>query len=311
MPLLKKDDIAPERPVIIVIYAPPGVGKTSLANTAKKPILIDCDRGFDRAAIRAESTILASTWEDVLADEAVIKEHKTVIIDTAKSMLDDFLSIYVCNMDYKLKKNKLKMYGEIGDVFKGFVNRRRAENVDIVFVCHAKEEKDGDITKVFPDVTGQSKDLLLRIADQVGYMQKMNGKRVISFDPTETHIGKNVAEIPTTTIPDRNDPKFLSFMDGIINNVRDGIKNKTEEQRQALARIEEAKDAISALTRCEEAEEILKKLNEMPSIQQKPLKMLLLGKCKTLNIVFDKENGKFKLEEPNLEKPNLEESTQK
>ena len=34
MAIIKKEEAFPKRPVIAVIYSPPGVGKTSLANTS-------------------------------------------------------------------------------------------------------------------------------------------------------------------------------------------------------------------------------------------------------------------------------------
>lgn len=45
MPIVKKNDVLPERPVIIILYGVPGSGKTSVATTADNPLLIDCDRG--------------------------------------------------------------------------------------------------------------------------------------------------------------------------------------------------------------------------------------------------------------------------
>ena len=122
MALIKKTDVAPERPVIILIYGVPGVGKTSIANTAKNPILIDTDRGFDRAYNRVD-TIVARSWDDVLADEGCIKDYSTVVTDTAKSVLDDFLIEYVERRDYKLKTNKQKMFGAIGEEFKNFIDQ--------------------------------------------------------------------------------------------------------------------------------------------------------------------------------------------
>ena len=34
MPIVKKNDVLPERPVVIVLYGVPGSGKTSVATTA-------------------------------------------------------------------------------------------------------------------------------------------------------------------------------------------------------------------------------------------------------------------------------------
>lgn len=39
MPIVKKNDVLPERPVIIVLYGVPGSGKTSVATTADNPLL--------------------------------------------------------------------------------------------------------------------------------------------------------------------------------------------------------------------------------------------------------------------------------
>ena len=55
MPIIKKNDVTPERPVIIVLYGTPGSGKTSVATTAENPIVIDTDRGYDRAVQRVDT----------------------------------------------------------------------------------------------------------------------------------------------------------------------------------------------------------------------------------------------------------------
>lgn len=309
MPIIRKEEAAPERPIIILIYGEPGSGKTSLANTANEVVMLDLDRGYDRSCVRVD-TIVASKWEDILNDENELKNYKTVSIDTVRASLDDFLVDYVCNKDYKLKANKQRMYGVLGEEFKAFVNRRRSEGADLIFVAHDKEDAGKDIIRHSPDITGQSKNLLLRIADQVGYIHMQNGKRVISFDPTEEYTGKNVAEIPPTEIPDKNDPAYQTFMAGIIRQIKEKIQTISEGQRITLAKIAEAKDSIELITEPSQADDILKNLNEMPTVQQKPLKVLLLGKCKTLNIAFDKESGKFKLEGLNQEESNQEKHTQ-
>lgn len=292
MTIVKKSESFPKRPVIILLYGSPGVGKTSLFNTSENPILLDCDRGGDRA-INRQDTIIAAKWNDVLADESEIKNYSTLGIDTAKSVLDDFLMTYVAEQDYKLKTNKLKAYGAIGDEFKLFINRRRNEQIDIVVIAHAKEEKDGDSTKFSPDVTGGSKDLLLRIADQVGYVYMANNKRTINFDPTDKTVGKNVARLPIMEIPDETDPKFKTFMAEIIESVKDSIQAMSEDQKDAMALIEKVTGLIEAINTLDDAQLCADEIATLPKAQKIGFRNSFSAKLASVNIQFNKVTSKF------------------
>lgn len=292
MPIIKKEDQFPERPVVTVLYGSPGVGKTSLANTANSPMLIDCDRGADRAANRAD-TIMAASWDDVLKEEGELKNYKTVIIDTAKAVLDDYLTIYVVKQDYKLGKNKLKMYGEIGEQFKAFVNRCRSLDIDIIIIAHAKEDKDGDTTKYYPDVTGQSKDLILRIADQVGYVSMVNNKRVVSFEPTDNRVGKNVAKLEDIEIPDSTDANFETFMANIIQKVKDSIQELSKEQKEALEKAKIVQEKIAKAGNAEQMNSLLSEVNELPLKLQTPVKNAMLSRGNEIGLQINKKTKTF------------------
>lgn len=292
MTIVRKDQAFPERPVIIVLYGYAGVGKTSVANTAANPILLDCDRGADRSIFRPD-TIVASNWDEVLKDEAEIKSYSTLEIDTAKSVLDDFLMTHVINADYKLKTNKLKAYGAIADEFKLFINRRRNEVLDIVIIAHAKEEKDGDNVRISPDVTGGSKDLLLRIADQVGFMYMANNERTITFNPTDRTIGKNVARLPILTVPDETDPAFKTFMADIITRVKGSIQSLTEEQKNLIIRIEGVQNLMNELKTPADAETISAEIGKLPKAQQVAFRSSLKSKLTEIGVVYDNKTKKF------------------
>lgn len=297
MTIIRKTDSFPKRPVIILLYGSPGVGKTSLFNTSENPILVDCDRGADRSIFR-QDTIVASNWKDVLSDESEIKNYSTVGIDTAKSVLDDFLMTYVIEQDYKLKTNKLKAYGAIGDEFKLFINRRRNEQIDIVVIAHAKEEKDGDISRFSPDVTGGSKDLLLRIADQVGYVYMQNNKRTINFDPTDRTVGKNVARLPILEVPDETDPKFSTFMASIIDSVKTSIHEAGESQKKAIEEINKVQELIMNISTPEEAQVASDQIAILPKSQKIGFRSVFSAKLKEVNIKFNKDSNSFEYDSP-------------
>ena len=292
MPIIKKNDVMTERPVIIVLYGTPGTGKTSLANTSKNPILIDTDRGSDRASNRVD-TLMASKWIDIDNEKEAIKTYDTVVIDTAKSLLDDYLSDYVVSQNYKLKSNGLKRFGEMAEKFKEFVNFLRQNSSDIIFVCHDKETAEGDVIKHSPECTGQSKDLLLRIADQVGYVTMVNGQRTIVFDPTDTTVGKNVAQIPPMRIPDTASVDFQNCMADIIDRVKKSLVNKSEAQKAAQAQLEEATAMLNNAKTVEDANELISISNNLPKPMQTAFKKKVAKEMEAKGFIYSIKEGKF------------------
>ena len=269
MPIVKKTDVLPERPVIIVLYGVPGSGKTSVATTAENPLLIDCDRGSDRAVQRCD-TIIASKWQDIDSERQSMKGYKTIVIDTAKSMLDDYLSQYVIECDYKLKINGLKRFGKMADDFKDFVNFLRSNNSDIVFICHDKENQDGDVIKHSPDCTGQSKDLLIRIADQVGYVFIQNNQRCITFNPQDNYVGKNVAGLGLIHIPQYGTSEFETCMGDIIKNVKTSMQKRNEEQNAAHKLVSELRKQLGEAETEEDIVALIESMKELPKSLQGP-----------------------------------------
>lgn len=294
MPIIKKEEPLKERPVILVFYGGPGLGKTSLFNTTKDPILLDFDRGVDRSLNR-QTTLAPLDWEEVIKEDqaGTFKNYKTIGIDTAKAALDDFLMTYVRKIDPKNRVNKLAAYGAIGDEFKQFINARRTEAADIVIIAHSKEEKDGDLTKIWPDVTGQSYQLLLRIADQVGYVYTKNNKRMIQFEPTDATKGKNVAKIPETEIPDFSSPEYKTFLGDMIERVRKSLAQQTEAQREAEALVAQYMEEIQKSETPENLTELLGKVNELPVYFGAPLKKLIGEAAAAKKYVVNKELRRF------------------
>lgn len=292
MAIIKKNDATPERPVIIVLYGTPGTGKTSVSTTAENPILIDTDRGFDRAVQRVD-TLMATCWNDIAVDLNSLKDYKTIVVDTAKAMLDDYLSAYAVSQDPKLAHNSLKRFGRMADDFKLFVNTIRSYGADLIFICHDKEEKDGDNFKHSPDCTGQSKDLLIRIADQVGYVCKENGKRVIKFEPQDNFLGKNVAKLDTKEIPECTSEDFPTFMGDIITDVKKAIQSKSDAQKEANQLLSTLREGLDGALNPEDFDACLEARTQLPPAFQKPFAAEVNKKAVAKGYTFDKKEKKY------------------
>ena len=297
MPIIKVNDVTPERPIVIVLYGVPGSGKTSLATTAENPIVIDTDRGYDRAVQRVD-TLTAQKWQDIDSERETIKQYKTVVIDTAKAMLDDYLSAYIIEQNYKMKTNALKRFGQMADEFQQFVNFLRSNGSDVIFICHDKETQEGDVVKHAPNCTGQSKDLLIRIADQVGYVSIQNKQRVITFEPLDNYVGKNVAQLDTIAIPNAPSKEFDTCMADIIKNVKSAIQSKSEAQRKAKEHLEELRAKVAEIEKLEDIDSILELSKELPPVMKVPFFTELKKSLADKGFSFDSKTKKFVKDEP-------------
>lgn len=296
MAIIRKNEVTPERPIIMVLYGVPGSGKTSVATTAENPLLIDTDRGYDRAVQRCEATLVANNWHDIDNEREAMKGFKTIVVDTAKAMLDDFLSAFAIEKNFKLKTNTLKRFGQMGEDFKDFVNFLRSNGSDIIFICHDKEVQDGDFIKHSPDCTGQSKDLLVRIADQVGYISIINNKRTITFSSTDNYVLKNVGEIPTQVIPNYGTKEFDTFMAGIIKQVKTALLHKSEAQVKAQEQLRKCRETLASVKTDDDISGVLNLAKELPMLFKRPF---MEEMKKTLD--YNEEKKEFHIKDNNDE----------
>jgi hypothetical protein len=278
--------------VVIALYGEPGSAKTTLGNTADKPLILDFDRGVSRSFYR-QDTLIMNGWEDVLTEEkaGTFKHYKTIVVDTAKAALDDFLMVWVVQQDFKLQKNKLQAYGAIGDEFKRFLNTCRSIGADVIIIAHAK--KDDDTKRSIPDVTGQSYQLILRVADQVGYVSFVNNQRNIQWTPTDLTIGKNTANLPMMPVPDKTDPSLKSFMSEVIASVKKSIVSMSEAQREALEKSESFQKQIADITKVDDLNMLITPIQELAKYLRDPLNKLISEKAISKGWIYKKELKQF------------------
>lgn len=224
----------------LCIYAPPGIGKTSLAFTAAEPLLLDFDQGAHRAANRRD-TVRIAAWDDVAnITSADLAPYSTVIVDTAGRALD-VLSADIIRTNPKHGRGgalTLQGFGELKARFIAFMKLLNGFGKDVILIAHMDEQRSGDDVMERLDVQGGSKNEIYKAADAMGRISIRNGQRWLNFSPTDAAFGKNPGQLEPLQIPVLSSPDFVNFLAGVIQQTKDTLNALTEEQREAQALLE-------------------------------------------------------------------------
>ena len=294
----------PVRPVFAVIYGLPGVGKTSLSFTGGKSVLhLDFDRSVSRAvqSVRPIS-VDPGTYAEFRAwffgadAQKFIADHKVdcISLDTVGTLLDDYMAMWLIKANVKNSNGSgglsLQGWGALTAEFNNIKARMFELNVDIAAVCHAKEVEEDGRAKMRLDVKGGSAGIIHRVADMIGYVFMNQGERQISFNPTESGLGKDTGRIGRVVIPKADDPAYRTFFASLIEQT----KSAMTEQSEAELQLKETLDAWSEdFGACKD----LKRLNVLTAMAleiQDPtergyVRQMMVNKAGELGVTWNKE----------------------
>jgi len=279
----------------IVVYGQPGVFKTSLGFTACKPLLVDFDKGAKRALNRGDS-VQVTTWADI---EGIAKEdldpYETLIIDTVGRMLDALeIDIMAKNPKHAQTDGTLtlKGYGSLKKRYQVWVDTMRSYGIDVVLLAHQKEKEVNDILVARPDVQGGSYSEVFKSADQVGYAYTDGGKRMLDFNPSDTHIGKNIINAEVYVVPDFNiEPMFLA---GIIADVKEAMKTISEQGIIVQDAVAKWREQILPAATADAINKLIAGVNKIKEVPVKLQARQLLGdQAKGMDLVWDKTKKKY------------------
>lgn len=276
----------------VVLYAPPGIGKTSVAFTASKPLLLDFDKGAHRAANRKDSVPVAD-WSDVASITADdLAPFDTVIVDTAGRALD-VLTADIIRVNPKHGRGgalTLQGFGELKARFIAFLKLLNSMGKDVVLIAHMDEQRNGDDVIERLDVQGGSKNEIYKAADAMGRIAMDGGQRWLRFSPADASFGKNPGQLEPIKVPHFTAPEFTTFLADVIQQTKDKLNTLTEDQRKALA---EQAEFGKAVAEAKDADGI-NALIERAKAGGKPLIAVLHSRAvNELKLQPDKSTGKY------------------
>lgn len=281
--------------LVVCIYAPPGLGKSTLGFSANKPIMLDFDRGAHRAANRKDS-VQVSDWQDVTdITPADLEPFDTVVIDTAGRALD-LLSADIIRRNPKMGRGgalTLQGYGALKSEFTAWLKNIRTMGKDVVLIAHSSEDKSGDDLIERIDMQGGSKGEVYKVADAMGRLSMVPGKRfpVLTFSPSDAAFGKNPGQLDPLDVPDIADkPDFLG---GVIDTIKERLNRLTDEQREQMSAIQDWLSKIADAKTAEDFSELADESSELPESIAKKVKGAIHKSATDAGFQFSKSAGGY------------------
>lgn len=305
MSLIKKPNELTQSKIKLkgLVYGQPGIGKTSLALSAPKPLLIDFDNGLRRVSKQYQTdSVQIDSYQnllDILTKEN-ISNYETIVIDTLGKMIDrigDWLAVSNPKVKQSDGQMSMKGWGNIKGEFQRLLKLLEGKNKSVIFIAHEKEEKTGDEVMKRPDVAGSSGKDIVKELDFMGYMSMKGGKRTIDLAPNEAYYAKNSLELNS----------FLEYAP--LNGINDFLSKKIFEAYEEKLKEDEVlrKNYDILIANIEKTIVELKDLeglnNYYLGFYNKHEKLwssylveasLLKTKVEELGCEFDKKAGKFK-----------------
>lgn len=291
--------------VKMMIYGQAGMGKSTVALSAPKPLLLDFDNGVKRmnmAHLENIDTVQVTSWNDVqLVLQEDLSVYQTIVVDTIGKMMD-FIITYKCGT----RQPSIRDWGGINAEFSWMTRTLSSLKKHIIFVAHRDTRKEGDDTVFIPALREKSYNSIVTELDLLGYLEMKSERgvqrRTITFDPTSRNDGKNTCNLPSVmevpTILDKNgNPTtkndFISTR--IITPYLTMLQSKKAEQEAYNKVLSDITGCLELVADAASANDFIAHIDDFNHVGSSKMKasMMLAAKAKELGLIFNKETKTY------------------
>lgn len=291
-----------DKKIRILIAGYPGIGKSTLALSAPKPLHIDADFGIDRIEPRYRCDyIQPKSYDEILSDLTPenVKDYDTLVFDTGGKLIS-LMSLWAIKKDAKYGQRdgslSLKGYGFVGKEFQRLMDYCFYElGKHIVMVFHAVEDKDGDNTRLRIKVEGQTKNNVWETQDLGGFVEMYGNDRTIGFSNCEKYFAKGtrgisgVIRIPALGPNSPNDFLTKLFEQYNAKSAAEVAQSNAQKETYDKA-VEAVQTLIQTVTDAETANAALPLLKniEHALTSEREVALVWNGHIKHLGLFYDK-----------------------
>ena len=302
MSLIKQpSEIQEKKNLVMLVYGSPGDGKTTLAISAPKPVLLDMDGGVGRTLAAHRCPVVQGIngkplpWSPDPANKANGEDEPsvlgaldeiralpfdTIVVDTVGKLLDAMSDALIRTNPALRQRDgslSLKGYGARKRMFKDFVSQCLSMGKNVVFIAHATESKVGDDIKVSPLIGGSSETDLMTEIDLAGYLTNIGGKRLLfwgndgsglakQFTAKNTCFLPNVMEVPVVADANGNVTAPNNFLTGVMEKYYENQIRKEETNAKYASIVEEGRKLVAAAENVKHLNKVLEAFKEAEHI---------------------------------------------
>lgn len=279
-----------------IIFGSPKSGKSTLAASADKPILIDLDHGAHRIAGKDRTgldIVECDKWEDFVSVCAApeLKQYKTIIVDTFGAAVDMIIRDKFSNVMNPAK------WGAVKSEIMSVCNQLKMTGRSVLFLAHESEEKNDDKIIKRPQCQGKAKDELMKMLDFIGHTTKAGNDYVLEFGGDDSiYVGNTFGFNNRYVLPDVRTEQNTFFKDVIEKQIADFL----EQDEKANAELMETMNSLrETIEKCKDAEDFTKAIKAIADADNittgaaLKLKHELIDAAKNAGFEYDRASAGF------------------